>query len=119
MAEAKEGLDYHIVRKAAFAVVSFQGSLTKRNVAVLEKCRAELASYAGGYVVLSFGGVTEMDIPGVAALVQLQKAARDQNHHLRLCLLKPKFRVLMDERGALRRHEVAADLQDAISSCMG
>lgn len=109
-------LSYLISEKGPLLVISLVGPMTKPQEGVLAKCQEAIAASPTKLTIISFHDVTTMDYQGIAAFVRLQKAVRDKPSALRICFVKPEFKKLLDERGAIRPNEIALNLRDAIES---
>ena len=56
----------------------------------------------------------KVDLPGASALIHSQHVARAKPATLRRCFLQPVLKRALEERGGLRRDELAGTLIDAI-----
>lgn len=115
MTQAKE-LQYTLAQKGALTIASFNGSIIRKNLEVLEKCKQELLKQQSKFIILSFQNVDDLDLFSVPALAQFQKAMRDKPAVLRICLIRHDFRELLEGRGAMKKSEIANELTDAIRS---
>ena len=109
-------LSYLLSEKGPLLVIALLGPMTRPNEEMLAKCQEEIAKKPFQITVISLHDVTTMDYQGIAAFVRLQKAVRDKPSGLRICFVKPEFRKLLDERGAIRPNELAGNLREAIES---
>lgn len=117
MSDETSSLSYQISEKGALIVVSFAGALSKSALATLEECKSTLLSKSPSCVVFNLQGLTQMDFPGMASFIQLKKVLRDSSTTLKICALDPNLADLLDQKGALRRNELVADLKSALLSC--
>ncbi len=109
-------LSYLLSEKGPLLVISFLGPMTKAHEGVFAQCQEEIREKTAPFTVISLHDITVMDYQGIAAFVRFQKAVRDKPSSLRICFLKPEFKALLNERGAIRPNELAGNLREAIES---
>jgi anti-anti-sigma regulatory factor len=110
----KPRLEYTIVEKSPYAVISFRGLISQITKPIIEKCQEEVLQKNPKYVVLNFQDVSKIESNGVPALHRLQMAVRDKQGTIRVCSLTKDMRSLLLEAAAIRLSEISENLAMAI-----
>lgn len=113
--ETPKELEYFISAKPPFLVVSFNGALARTSGEVFERCHEEILASGAKLVILSFHDVAGIERPIIPVLVKFQKALRDAKLSIRLCYLRPEYRKLLVDMGAIRAEEIDDNLKDALA----
>jgi anti-anti-sigma regulatory factor len=116
MLENDTKLDYFVSEKSGFLVLSFLGAITKSTLVVFEKAQLDVRKSEATNIVLNFHDITKLDVSGIPGLVKLQKMIRERPAELRICFLRPDFKKMLLEGGAVRPNELNNNLLDALKS---
>ena len=101
-------LTYFINRKKITSVISLNGSLTKVDTEVLDKCLEEILSQPSKYIILNLSGFTAVSAGMGPALIKFQQKIREPGAKLYLCNLTRELAAALT--GLVVESEVKADL---------
>src|SRR3989338_8710985 len=106
---ATQALQYFINKKETVIVVSMEGSLSERESPILNKCLDEIIVTGIKHVLLNMSGLTDVDPSAIRSMIIFQQALRTKSLEIKLCALKHEHKVLLDNAGAIRNHELFPD----------
>lgn len=107
-------LDYRLITKGPFTVISFKGKFSKESKERIEVCQQEILQTTSQFVVLFFRDVHAIEIGILRELTQFQQELRKGNMKIFITGLSTSLKELLDSKGVIRSNETKNSLEEIL-----
>jgi anti-anti-sigma regulatory factor len=109
-------LQFLISAKENYLVVSFVGPMNRDSSHIIDDCLKAVLATNAKFVVLNFRDVSRIEHPFIPQLIKLQTEIREGKREIRTTSLRPEFRNVLLDKGAIRFNELTNNLTEALLS---